>query len=432
MPSKDTSAGHDSLTFSDDLELLRDEKLNEDSPPNTLRITLVTWEHRVHEVFCAPLTTVRQLKDLYSREHPSVPFEGLRLLEIDREPCLEQPHGCPKSELPWSTIEHPDDCVLTKSTTFQLLCKPFSGPFLKGGTCPHLERSPEDFARSDRSPWGRHVPHNWVHLLALRAHGYAAFIVWVLVAAVYFTKKGSSAHVILGRTVAYGILPISLASGLYLFSMLFHRSTQFENIMKADGPATITVFSVEMLLTYSELLIVPSLRARLGPVGVSNLSIFMAVAHIAAIAIYFGCLRVLLSSVSRNRHATKCPKTSAAVHDAAFENAIELLILVPPMVIVNLCNLLVHLRSPVGVWTWVAHHKLNAVLLGYIMLPGTTLPIGRDAFWIFSKKLEGPVAQPAGLHNIRDRVLVMNVPIVLYFCLAWFPIQSSLQQLAPM
>jgi len=215
-------------------------------------------------------------------------------------------------------------------------------------------------------------------------------------------------------------LPISMVSGFVLFRMLFFRVSAFENIMKQDGPITILIFSLEMVMTWLEAFAVPSAYFNI-PGMRQTLALLLLACHFLMVVVYIYCVYILCGSIRRS-----FPRRSPQEANA-FENAVEMLVLVLPMLITNVVNIPVHVSVMQLVpWTWAAHHKLNALLLPYIAMPGTTLVLGRDAYWFFHPGRVGTM----GLHNLRDRLLVQNVPIVLYLAAIAAPLASTLGRLA--
>ena len=375
-----------------------------------VHVEVRTWEGVCHELSIQKCKTISNVKELLAtQEGLGLEPSALRLYRGEDATALASNKGCPFTNIPYAEYELSDDMSsmadLPESAAplrLFLELNLFAG-FLRGGTCPHPGRTTHDFAAPDRSPWARHEPASLFHLLALKIHGYSAIACWVLI---YFTVKGSMEHVVIGKITAYIALPISMLSGLALFRMLFFRSSAFENIMKKDGPITILVFSVEMVLTWLEAFAVPSAYFQTAWSARAPLAWAMLAGHCFVIFIYIYSLVVLWASVQRNM-ARRSPEESNA-----FENAVEMLVLVLPMLITNLLNIPVHLSVLDHCsWTWVSHHKLNALLLPYIAMPGTTLVLGRDAFWFFHPDRISTM----GLHNLRDRLLVQNVPIVIYF-----------------
>lgn len=364
-------------------------------------VVITTWERR---------TYVAKLEDWRGR---SIKELKVCLGRIERTPPAELRFVSRLAEasLPWEKLELQDDEVIVdKPLMLRASCPPLMGGALRGGTCPVLGRDVNDLGSTDRSPWGRHVPLSLPHLWTLRLHGRTALLVWAMLLLLYFSEKGSWYHVLLGRTLYFSVLPVMLYTGVDLFFNLFRRKNQFQNIMKSDGTITIFVFGVECILVFAETVLIPSLRYRFPEHGRTMVAL-STVLHLSAATLVLAGARILYMR-SRSRWALVRRGTDATrVDDLAFENGIELLILVVPMISVNLVNLALLQLTPTSCWSWVLHHKVNAILLGYIFLPGSTLPIGRDAFWLFSWASD----TIGGLHNVRDRILIENLPIVLYF-----------------
>ena len=374
----------------------------------TVTIDVKTWEGKHHSIKAPSIATVRQLKEEISIIE-NVEAGSLRIIDSRKKKFVAKSLHRRQASILYEDIEFADNenisdivedhlCLLVET-------KHLSGWF-RGGVCPHMERSASDFDLSDRSPWARHKYRTWWHLVGLRIHGYAAISCWVLFSIMGLSVKGSIFHVIMGRLTAYINLPISMCSGLYLFRMLFERKSHYENIMKTEGPATILVFSIEMILTWLEAVVIPTAIHRVTDSTVIHIT--MIGLHLLCLAIYWKISAMLIAAVRGYS-----PRTSEKM-SALFDNAIELYVLVVPMAITNLVAIPVHFALLTGIstnsWKWRTHHKLYAVLLPYIAMPGTTLVLGRDAYWIFHPDRMGTL----GLHNLRDRLLVQNVPIVIY------------------
>ena len=327
-----------------------------------------TWEGLIRNVPLENCKTIGQLK-VFLATTEGVPPRTLRLYRNKDVASVANKKGCPFANVAYIEYELSDNVLLadlakTSCSLFMELNK-FTG-MLRGGTCPHPGRNTNDFALPDRSPWARHKPADSFHQLALKVHGYSAIACWIFFSMIYFSVKGSEVHVAIGQFFAYVQLPITMLSGLALFRLLFFRSSAFENIMKTDGPITILVFSVEMFMTWFEAFLVPSCYYRMAPSARAPLAWAMLTGHIVLVLIYMFSLAVLFKSVRRSA-ARRSPKESNA-----FENAVEMSILVLPMIITNVLNIPVHLSVlEHGPWSWVAHHKLNALLLPYIAMPGT-------------------------------------------------------------
>ncbi|CAE8639350.1 unnamed protein product, partial [Polarella glacialis] len=372
-----------------------------------------TWEGQRSSLPLNKCKTIRNLKELLATQEglsPSV----LRLYRDEDIAAVADMKGCPFADVAYAEYELSDEVLLEdllgsrSRVSLFLELNSFAGP-LRGGTCPHPGRTTNDFAAADRSPWARHKPASLFHQLALKVHGYSASMCWVLFIIMYFTVKGSKVHIAFGQVTAYVQVPISMLTGLALFRILFSRSSDVENIMKKDGPITILVFSVEMIMTWVEAFAVPSAYFRMAPSARAPLAWAMLTLHILLVFIYIYSLAVLWASVKRSS------ARRSSMEPNAFENAVEMLVLVLPMMITNVLNIPIHLSVlERGPWSWVAHRKLNALLLPYLAMPGTTLVMGRDAYWFFHPDRAGTM----GLHNLRDRLLVQNVPIVIYLAAA--------------
>jgi hypothetical protein len=326
-----------------------------------------TWEGLIRNVPLENCETIGRLKAFLATTEGVSP-RTLRLYRDKDAASVANKKGCPFANVAYIEYELSDDVLLADlaktSCSLFLELNQFTG-LLRGGTCPHPGRNTKDFALPDRSPWARHKPADSFHQLALKVHGYSAIASWIFFSMIYFSVKGSGFHVAVGRLFAYVQLPIAMLSGLALFRMLFFRSSAFENIMKTDGPITIFVFSVEMVMTWLEAFLVPHCYYRMVPSARAPLACAMLTLHILLVLIYMFSLTVLGKSVKRSA-ARRSPKESNA-----FENAVEMFVLVLPMIITNVLNIPVHLSVlEHGTWSWVAHHKLNALLLPYIAMPG--------------------------------------------------------------